>query len=81
VNIPDDPMEQGRGEPGRSPWNWWKWTIIAGVALLILACVSGAIAWAIDGPSLAAEVAAWVCGLGLPTAFLIEAVAARKARH
>jgi len=74
-------QEQGPLPPTPSEWNWWKWTIVAGVTLLTLACAIGGIAWAIGGPSLAGEVAAWVCGLGLPVAFIIEAVAARKARR
>jgi hypothetical protein len=81
VNTSGEQKEQDSVPPARSEPNWWKWTILAGVTLVTLACAAGGIAWAIGGPPLAGEVAAWVCGLGLPVALIIEAVAARKARR
>jgi hypothetical protein len=60
-------------------WNWWKWTLIAAAVIAVVAAAGGAVGWAVAGPGAAAEVAAYVCGLGLPAALVIEAVAARKA--
>jgi zinc transporter ZupT len=60
-------------------FNWWKWTLIAGIVLALLAGIGGAIGWAISGPSLAGEVIAYICAFGLPAALIIEAIAARAA--
>jgi hypothetical protein len=30
-------------------WNWWKWTIVAGVILIAIAVLGGAIGWAKSG--------------------------------
>jgi hypothetical protein len=79
-NVVKKQMSNQRDQRSPPPWNWWKWTIIAGIAVLILACIGGAIGWAISGPGLAGEVTAYIYGVGLPVALIIEAVAARKAR-